>query len=140
MGSKSKLARKSKPSTHFAPSDPDMSCGKLKPGTMLASMNFSEYNRNVQPHARLSPGSYVVGAWTQEINVGTEKAPVIHEHTVTFFKHTSGPNEGSLIPRDYTVKVKGETLSFEDLGDSSPVGTAAPSMRGVNFASEKWAA
>lgn len=117
MGSKSKIVRKTKPSSHFAPSNPEVTFAKCQPGTQFASMDYSEYNRSVQPHARLSPGSYVVGAWTQEINVGTEKVPVIHEHTVTFFKHTSGPNEGSLIPRDYTVKVKWETLSFTAVTD-----------------------
>lgn len=111
MGSKSKLAPKAKPSSHFRASDPDMSYGKLKPGTMFASTNFDEFNRGVPGHGQLSPGSYRVEMWSEG---DPKKVEIIY----TAFRYTSGPNEGWLIPRDITVRNEGVETSFTNLTSS----------------------
>lgn len=110
MGSKSKIVRKTKPSSHFAPSNPEVTFAKCQPGTQFASMDYSEHNSGVPAWAHLTPGSYRVEQWS-------EGDPKKVETVYTAFKHTSGPFEGELIPRDITVKREGEVLSFTAVTD-----------------------
>jgi len=112
MASKSKLAPKIKPSRcfGFATNFPDMVPAKYQPGTQFAGQEFNEYNDGLPEEFRLSPGSY-------RVEVKTEGDPKKEETITTSFKHTSGPFEGQLIPRDITVKKAGEVVSFTSLHD-----------------------
>jgi hypothetical protein len=116
MGSKSKIAPAIKPSRcfGFATNFPDMVPAKYQPGTVFSGQEFNEYNADLPNYAKLSGGSYRVEQWS-------EGDPKKEETVYTAFKHTSGPFEGELIPRDITVKKAGEVVSF----------TALNSQRGV---------
>ena len=112
MASKSKYAPKVKPSRvfGFATDFPDMTPAKYAPGTQFSGQEFTEYNKDLPDHAKLWPGSY-------RVEVKSEGDPKKEETITTFFKHTSGPFEGQIVPRDITVKKAGEVVSFTDLHD-----------------------
>lgn len=112
MGSKSKLAPKIKPSRcfGFATDFPDMTPEKYQPGTQFSGQEFTDHNKDLPNYATLWPGSYRVEQWS-------EGDPKKEETVYTAFKHTSGPFEGQLIPRDITVKKAGEVVSFTSLHD-----------------------
>lgn len=120
MAAKSKFARKIKPSRVFgyATDYPDMTPAKYAPGTQFSGQEFNEYNDGLPEEFRLSPGSYRVDQWS-------EGDPKKEETIYTAFKHTSGPFEGQLIPRDITVKKAGEVVSFTDMRPIATMGGAA---------------
>lgn len=139
MASKSKLAPKVKPSRVFgyATDFPDMTPAKYAPGTQFSGQEFTEYNKDLPDHAKLWPGSYRVDQWS-------EGDPKKEEIVYTAFKHTSGPFEGQLIPRDITVKKAGEVVSFTDLHDPKHIKPVQVRLAGAaggyfgqgNFAAE----
>jgi hypothetical protein len=118
MGSKTKFAPAIKPSRcfGFATNFPDMTPAKYQPGTVFSGQAFAEHNLDLPAYAKLSSGSYRVEMWS-------EGDPKKEEVIYTAFKHTSGPFEGELIPRDITVKKAGEVVSFTDLHDPKHVAT-----------------
>lgn len=119
MASKSKIARKVKPSRVFglATDYPDMTPAGYAPGTNFAAQEFSDFNKDLPGYAKLWPGSYRVETWS-------EGDPKKEETVYTAFKHTSGPYEGRLIPRDITVKKAGEVVSFTDVRPIATLGGA----------------
>lgn len=131
MGSKSKLAPKIKPSRcfGFATDFPDMTPAKYAPGTNFAGHEFTDHNKDLPNYAKLWPGSYRIEQWS-------DGDPKKEEATYTGFRHTSGPFEGELIPRDITVKRAGEVVSFTSLHDPKhikPTQLMSPSQRGDGY-------
>lgn len=112
MASKSKIAPKVKPSRvfGFATSFPDMTPAGYTPGTNFAAQEFTEFNKDLPDYAKLWPGSYRIEQWS-------EGDPKKEEIVYTAFKHTNGPFENQLVPRDITYKKAGEVTGFTSLHD-----------------------